>query len=317
MRIIKLLLILSVVFIVISITAEMFARYYIGLGSPPLSITHPNIEYLLKPDQDLSRFGNHIVINHYGMRTEAFSSQKKKGEYRIMVFGDSVVNGGNQTDHNALATTLLRDQLHSAVHKNVIVGNVSAGSWGPGNWLAYVQEYGFFDADAVVLVVSSHDYADNPTFVPLNKDTHPTDKPISALLEGVEKYLPRYLSQLGFTKDMQENDRFSSEVSETDVLRGLDDLKSFLELAKKNSQTVLVLQHLEESEVKDYKPKPGYYRIKGVCDQSGISVSSLEPYFRQSIGAGANPYRDNIHPNQVGQKLIAKAIIEKLPSIIK
>lgn len=315
MRIIKPLLILSFISIVIFLSGEMFARYYIGLGSPPLSITHPRIEYLFKPDQELSRFGNHIIINQYGMRTEAFSSKKEKREHRIMVFGDSVVNGGNQTDHYALATTLLREQLQSKTHKEVIVGNVSAGSWGPGNWLAYVQEYGFFDADAVVLVVSSHDYADNPSFGPLNKDTHPTYKPVFALSEGLGRYLPRYIPQIGKKQEKAEKDRFSLEVSEKDVLKGLEDLRCFLELAKQNSQTVVVLQHWEESEVKDHKPKHGYYRIKEVCDQLRIPVSSLEPYFRQSINAGANPYRDNIHPNKVGQQLVAQAIIENLPDI--
>ena len=45
----------------------------------------------------------------------------------------------------------------------------------------------------VVLVASSHDVTDNPTFAPLDPNTHPTKKPLLALTEGLTRYLPRYL----------------------------------------------------------------------------------------------------------------------------
>lgn len=64
-----------------------------------------------------------------------------------MMFGDSVLNGRNLTDHQSLATTILRTTWKEEFSSDFIVGNISAGSWGPGNWLAYAKEYGFFDAD--------------------------------------------------------------------------------------------------------------------------------------------------------------------------
>lgn len=45
----------------------------------------------------------------------------------------------------------------------------------------------------VVLVASSHDVTDNPTFAPPDPNTHPTKKPLLALTEGLTRYLPRYL----------------------------------------------------------------------------------------------------------------------------
>ena len=192
---------------------EIFARYYLGLGTPPLSMSHPSIEYLFKPNQDLHRFGNHFLTNQYGMRSETFSRKKNNNECRVMVFGDSVVNGGNLTDHANLATTILKDKLSKILDKNVVVGNISAGSWGPGNWLAYAQEYGFFDADIIVLVISSHDYIDNPTFQPLDKNTHPTTKPISAFIEGIERYVPRYFPKISKNQNITESN--SVNVAET------------------------------------------------------------------------------------------------------
>jgi len=293
---------------------ELFARYYLGLGTPPLSVALPKIEYMFKPNQDLYRFGNHIIINQYGMRSTSFASKKDDDEYRIMVFGDSVLNGGNLTDHCELATTILQDKLNETSNKKIIVGNISAGSWGPGNWLAYTDKYGFFDADVVVLVISSHDYSDNPTFQALNKNTHPTKKPTSAFFEGITRYfLPRYLPQIG--DDGNYKSAISEEkVNEKEVRKGLDDIKNFLSIARNNSSKVLVLQHWEMSEIENDSAKPGNQLIKEVCNSMGISPISLEPYFSRSIRNGKNPYRDNIHPNQIGQQLIGLAIFENLPN---
>jgi hypothetical protein len=47
----------------LAISGELFCRYILGLGDPPLSITHPTIEYMFKPNQNLKRFDNHILIN--------------------------------------------------------------------------------------------------------------------------------------------------------------------------------------------------------------------------------------------------------------
>lgn len=294
------------------IFGEIIARHFLGLGTPPLSVSHPSIEYMLKPNQDVYRFGNRFIVNQFGMRTEPFASKKGTGEFRVMVFGDSVINGGNLTDQPDLATSLVKVVLTKRGYENVVIGNISAGSWGPGNWLAYAKEYGFFDADVVVLLISSHDYADNPTFQPLDKNTHPTVTPVSAFLEGVERYLPRYLPIWGVKTDLNEIDKFELSVNDREAQRGLEDLKNFLALAKEKSRTVVVLQHLEKSEIDEGSVKPGHRYIKAVCDQLGIAPMSLEPYFRHLIESGANPYRDNIHPNERGQRLIAEAIVANL-----
>ena len=66
----------------------------------------------------------------------------KDDEFRVICFVDSVLNGGSLTDQKDLATTLLEKKLKE-VTPDAYVGNISAGSWGPGNWRAYADEYGF------------------------------------------------------------------------------------------------------------------------------------------------------------------------------
>lgn len=296
---------------VAGVGGEVIARYVLGLGTPPLSIAHPQIEYMFKPNQDVYRFGNHVIINQYGMRTLPFDAHKPdEGELRIMIFGDSVLNGGNQTDHAALATTLLQARLNEK--QKVVVGNISAGSWGPGNWLAYAREYGFFDADIVGLVISSHDDADNPSFEALDAMTHPTRLPVSAMVEGITKYLPRCLPRRHAGGADREPDRFEEKARE-EVLQGLNDLQDFLELARSSAAHVMVLQHWEKSEIESGIPKGGYQRIRGVCESTGVPCISLAPFFSRALENGNNPYRDNIHPNRIGQQLIAEAFFENLP----
>lgn len=80
--------------ICVIVLGELFARFYLGLGDPPLSVAHPTIEYMFKPNQDVYRFGNRQLYNRYGMRSPYFDREKSDDELRILVIGDSVVNGG-------------------------------------------------------------------------------------------------------------------------------------------------------------------------------------------------------------------------------
>ncbi len=292
------------------ILAEALARTALGLGDPPLSATHPTIEYLYRPNQDVMRFGKRFIVNEYGMRGESFPRHKAEGELRIMVFGDSVLNGGNLTDHEELATTLLARRLKTDLGRNVTIGNISAGSWGPGNWLAYAQEYGFFEADAVVLVISSHDAADNPTFAPLDPDMHPQGKPVLALAEGMTRYLPRYLPK--FRGGAAARHEPSREEIAAATRRGLEDLGAFLALARAHARRVLVLQHPERKEIESGRFEPGHAAIQKVAAEYGVPVIQLAPALASAMQGGEQPWRDNIHPNEVGQRILASVLWQAL-----
>jgi hypothetical protein len=67
---------------------------------------------MFKPNQNVYRFGNHVIVNEYSMRSDSFSVSKQKDEIRIMVFGDSVVNGGNLTNQNDLATEIIKRKIN-------------------------------------------------------------------------------------------------------------------------------------------------------------------------------------------------------------
>ncbi len=286
------------------VAVELFARFYLGLGDPPLSMADPEIEYLFKPSRTYHRLGNVIHYNAYSMRSEDFPAKKTDpAEFRVMVLGDSVVNGGVLTPQSRLATSLLQNSLAKDLHRKVIVGNISAGSWGPPNELAYAKRFGIFDADVVVIVVSSHDYADAPTFEPIvdiSPDS-PGHSPWCATWEAVTRYLPRYLPGRSAKPTTQP------APSQKDIDWCLASTREMVELARSRGAMAIGVLHLDQAE-SGGNLKPGHDALKGVFEACHVPVVELGTTFRAAIKSGKQPYRDNIHPNELGQELMAEAL---------
>src|SRR5580698_3164683 len=188
--------ILIVIFLAL-ISTELVCRYAIGLGDPPLYIADSKIEYLLQPSKTYYRFHKRFAVNQYSMRSDDFRPRKSDtNEFRVLVIGDSVIYGGVRIDQGDIDTEILKRNLQKDLGRPVVVGNASAKSWGPPNELAYLQRFGTLQADVVILELSSHDYADAPTFAPVVgvSAAYPGKKPSSALSDLFKTYLlPRYL----------------------------------------------------------------------------------------------------------------------------
>lgn len=265
-----------------------------GLGAPALSVADPQIEYLFKPDQDLRRFGNRIRINHWGMRADDFGA-KQPGELRVLVWGDSVINGGAPTDQAKLATEIIRRELAQGRKAPVTVGNISAGSWGPPNQLAYARRYGFFDADMNLIVASSHDAFDVPTFAPLNPATHPTTRPLTPSVDLVFRYLiPRLLKTDG--------DVLPAATSQDNAIPAL---REFFDLARRATPRLALILHRTKRETTTGRGFSGGTLILQACADSGVTcVDSMDAY-RAYEGKQGEMFRDDIHPNENGQQVLA------------
>jgi hypothetical protein len=294
----------------------LFARFYLGLGDPPLSQADPEIEYLFKPNQACRRFGNRIKYNQYSMRSEEFAAHKARAdELRVLVVGDSVVNGGALTDQSELATTLLEQRLASDLKRPVVVGNISAGSWGPPNELAYLKRYGLFDADVLVIVLSSHDYADVPTFEPVVgvNPGYPDHKPLLALSDGFERYvLPRLK---GTTTANEGWVAANGPAKAADVEACMTALREMIAMARAGGARVIVAQHLERSETLA-APQPGHEAIAREARRDGVTPVELAPGFDAARRGGEDPYRDAIHPSAAGQRAMAQILADAIEELI-
>ena len=284
---------------------EVYARVVMGLGNPPLWIADPEIEYLPQPAKSYVRFGNRISYNAYSMRSRDFPRNKvDAAELRVLVVGDSIVNGGAHTDQQELATTLLEHKLAESLDRPVLVANIAAGSWGPPNVLAYLRRFGLFDADVVVILVNSADYADAPTFEPLGP-RRPQRKPVLALQELRDKYVPRYFKKnLGLGRDKKPPTPEAIDTS-------LSALRELIDMSRRAGASVLLAQHLKRGEVAT-KPEIGHRKIAEVAREAGVEPIQLGPSFSLALRDGPDPYVAEIHPNAHGQRIIAEVLFDPI-----
>jgi hypothetical protein len=172
--------------------------------------------------------------------------------------------------------------------------------------LAYVKRFGFFDADVVVIVLSSHDYADVPTFEPVvGVDlNYPDRKPLLAIQEAWTRYLwPRIAGAARSDASLPSE----KPPQPQEIQQSLDAVREMIRLGKSSGATVIVAQHFDPTELAGHE-KPGHDMIQRAAEESGATVIQLGPAEEASLRAGKNPYRDSIHPNAQGQRVIAEVL---------
>jgi lysophospholipase L1-like esterase len=291
-----------------TVAGELVLRHGLGFGDPPLLMPDPAIEYLYRPARQYLRFGHRVEVNRWSMRSADFPLRKRDpAELRVLVIGDSVVHGGVPTDQADLATERLRADLGATLGRPVVVGNVSAGSWGPPNMLAYVEWYGTFDADLAIVVVSSHDWEDVPTWAPLSAD-FPARTPALALEEVLGRYLPRLVAPaLGGAAAPPAP--LASDPGDPRVLASVAAFRALLATLRADGVRVAVALHLERDE-SAAAPRPGHAVLAAAARESGVPVLELGPAFGAARAGGADLYRDAIHPTAAGQAVIAGVLLD-------
>jgi hypothetical protein len=290
--------------------SELVARFALGLGDPPLHVAYPDLEYAFRPGT-YRRFGNSIRINSHHMRSEEFPVGKTRpDEIRVLLMGDSVVNGGSLTDQSELASEKLQLDLAARLDRPVVVGNVSAGSWGPGNLLAYARRFGLFDADVVVVVLNSRDAGDNPTNQPIvgTDPSFPDRAPWSALAEAVRRYaLPTIMPRSVTAKPLTEHDDAAA------IACSMRDLGSLCDVIQSSGARV-VLAHFPNRTELTGPMLPGHDAIAAFAAAKGIPLVEAAPRLASAIDDGTDPYRpaDTIHPNAAGQRIMAAALMPEI-----
>jgi hypothetical protein len=318
----KLRLVLLLVFAAVIglLGLELVCRFLIGLGDPPLYQADSQMEYLLQPSRTYYRFHNRFAVNRYSMRSEDFPPTKSDSrELRVIVVGDSIVYGGVRIDQKDIDTEILKRDLQHEFNRPVVVGNASAKSWGPPNELAYLRRFGTLDADAVILELSSHDYADSPTFVPvvgISAD-YPDKKPILALADLFETYLlPRYL-HIGTTPPGIDKTMINTAQSAKDIAECQDAEREFFRFVRAHHARVVLIQHLSLPEL-DGKYQPGYYANQAVAKEENVPHVDDAQELRAQLRLGKSPFYpgDSLHLNRLGQPILAHTMERALDYVL-
>lgn len=267
----------------------------------PLYRTSDKYEYVACPGQDGMRFGNHYHYNSYSQRSEEPDSTRNI----VLGLGDSVLFGGVMIDQDSIATSIFTRDV-----KGTQMLNISAGSWGPDNCAAYLEENGLFGARAMFLLVSSHDAHDNMDFQPVvgRHKAYPDRQYLSAWGELLCRYVyPRTLGRwLGNGQDADPDRKVLDGVGIHKGGKvfnpGFDRLK---QMADEAGIPLYVCLHADVAELAAGKYGEQGEEIIRWCEENGI-----EPILELEEGLTKYMFRDGIHTNEKGQRFQAE-LMEK------
>lgn len=284
---------------------EVFLRLAFGFGDPLLYVSDRQIGYLLAPNQNVRRFGNRIQINEYSMRSGTIAATRPDSTLRVLMIGDSIVNGGWWTDQNDTLSETLAAYLN-AFKPSVEVLNASANSWSPRNELAYLQRFGLFQAQILVLVINTDDlFATAPTSLAVGHDrNYPDRKPPSALAEVISRYLLPTPPMSDALKAVQTKggDRVGIVL---DAIRQID------HLTRQNKARFLLvmtplLRELEQAP-RDYE-LVARQRLSAFAQIESIQYIDFLTVFNAEIKTPKDVYHDHIHLNPIGNKWVGESI---------
>jgi lysophospholipase L1-like esterase len=313
---VKVALIVLAVIVVLLGMLEVGLRLLFGFGNPLTYIADEQIGYLLAPNQRTRRFGNRIEINEYSMRSEKIEKTPSPSTLRVLLLGDSIANGGWWTDQPNTISSLMKWSLASAIngkYQHLEVLNASANSWSPRNELAYLQKFGSFNAQAVVLLINTDDlFGTAPTSLPVGRErNYPDTKPPLALVEVLNRYV---FQQTPIPEMKAIHDEGGDRVGFN--LEAIAKIQRLIHQA--NSQFLLVmtplLREIGEPGPRDYEIK-ARYRLNEFCQSQQITYIDFLPIFNSHQNAKAL-YQDHIHlnlqGNQVVSEVIQQAVVEML-----
>lgn len=303
---------------------EIGLRVVLGLGSPPLMRADDRVGYVFQDNQTLTRFTNRVVINDYHQRSEPLRSAPDSSFTRILFLGDSVTWGGVLTDQSQTYPELIEPRLRRFCARPVEALNASAGSWGIPNLHAYAEKYGFFDSDAVVLQIGSHDLT-QPKSTGEVVGTHPSypdSNPSLATIELMDRYLiPRLDPYLPDLIDPPPETK-PSPVPIHQVFRSnLDVFGRLVRSIHDRNIPVLVVHTPNRGEVAvpggSASPNPYRQQFLQRADSLDVPVLNLATAWRD-VSNVSSYYRDHVHLNENGNEALADTLSpllhEHLPS---
>ena len=285
----------------------------LGFGSPLLYVADPEVGYLLAPNQYTRRFGNRILVNQYSMRSSPLEIIRPASTLRVLIVGDSIANGGWWTDQDDTISSLLTRSLQGGdigTFNEVEVLNASANSWSPRNELAYLQRFGTFNSQFVVLLINTDDlFGTAPTSLPVGCDrNYPDHKPILALAEFWQRYIIK-------PQPMAAVQSESGDIVGIN-LEAISTIQAFTR--EHNSQFLLVMTPLWR-EVGE--PGPRDYEIKSRQRLINFTQEQQITYidFLPLLNAHPHPktlYHDHIHFNVQGHQFISQIIERSLLAML-
>jgi hypothetical protein len=286
---------------VLIIVLEIYLHDGWGFCDLVLMLESGKFEYIAQPNQNRRRFGKHIRYNEYSMRSD---NLHPSDDVRILGFGDSVLNGGMETDHDSLATTIIERILDSQYEgRSIRCLNISCANWSPDNCFAYMEEYGDFDASVIFLVVSSHDAYEVMDFRKM-VDVHP-DFPSKQSLSSIYEMGEYFISRIFASKQNVSDHKIKNSYSFNPGFR------SFRDYSHEKSIPLLVYLHPDIDEITNNKYGDGGEEIIRFCCDSDIPI--IDGLKHENITS----FTDAIHLNDRGQRRLANTLLPEIKRLLE
>jgi len=295
-----------------SLSAIEIALRLLGFGNPPLLQADANAGYIFAPNQVVYRFGNRLEYNQFSQRSEQIDSAKPEGTLRILMIGDSVLNGNNTTDQKETIPELFEARL-LGIKKQVEVLNASAGSWGIGNQLGYIRKFGTFESDAVILQIGTHDLLQPPSSSAGvgNDPLMPNRKPLLAIQEVFQRHVMPKFSSIFVSNSPAAGVRVSESQR---FMENMQRFEQIVALVRAKNIPLFVLYTCDRADLLPLPKQPKFKsefvdRLKAlkipVIDThaawSKLPKTTVESYFR-----------DGVHPTAPAYESIADLVFQQL-----
>jgi len=302
----------SLIMLALLTAGEIGLRFGLGLGNPVLMKSGKTYRYICAPNQNLHRFGNHVFINRWSMRSNHIDRDRHNpDELRVMVIGDSVVFGTTLVDQSEIATSAMIPMLSDRLRRPVKTMNVSAGSWNIPDQVAYIDEFGHFDADVVLWVLNSGDLQPNDfsTAIVGVHPQFPDRKPLTAIGELAGRYLLPRLK----LRSMPENP--APVFGQAEIEQVLAEFSSSLARMNEAGVRVIIVLYPTKNQL-DGIPTSFAKPIREAAERTDVEIIDLTARIRGAVHDGAGFYYDSIHATREGQYMIARwfteLIVERL-----
>lgn len=299
---------------------EIGLRVFLGLGSPPLLTADEDIGYLFQADQDLVRFTNRVHINGYHQRSEDVTVSDSCRVARVLFLGDSITWGGVLTDQSETYPELFEAGLASRCNQPVEALNASAGSWGIGNLRAYAERFGFFGSDLVVVQIGEGDLT-QPTSDSSQVGqlcSLPRRPPTLALQEFAMCYAPRIVDRIepwiplasAKGKVISNKRGGASSYGGDQFEKNMGHLNALVDSVRAVGKSLVVIYVPTRSHVASVgkPPPPVYDRFRRRIERHEIPLLDLQAQWKGNPAA-EKYYRDRVHPNERGNKILAKSLV--------
>jgi len=295
-----------------SLSGIELALRLLGLGNPALLQADPNAGYIFAPNQVVYRFGNRLEYNQFSQRSEQIDSAKPKGTLRILMIGDSVLNGNNTTEQQKTIPELFEARL-LGIKKQVEVLNASAASWGIGNQLGYIRKFGTFESDAVM---KANWYSRFATTSKQqrgvgNHPLMPNRKPLLAIQEVFQRHVRPQLSSIfvsnspGAGVPVSKSQRFRENMQR---------FEQIVALVRAKKIPLFVLYTCDRA---DLLPVPNQPRFKSefVDRLKALKIPVIDTHAAWSTLPKTRVesyFRDGVHPTAPAYESIADLVFQQL-----